>query len=309
MKFYYGIQNQYVDVTDKLIKSWTDNNVIRILSDDNTRAKLFGDHIVNVVKHLLYIDNQDKEHIIPHDKSLIIEVLTGNIIDITHPRQYWKLFGKSVSDDEKKLRGLHGYIKMSFGKLTDEFPEQLMTVKYLDENAKVLEIGGNIGRNTCVIASILNDDRNLVTLESHPTIVNQLIHNKNANSFNFHVENAALSIVPLIQNGWNTRVSKEVPSGWIKVNTITFEELEKKYNIQFDTMVLDCEGAFYQILVDNPDCLKNINTIIIENDFTEIDKKNYVDSVLNKYGLKSVYQRAGGWGVCYNKFFEVFKKS
>ena len=183
-----------------------------------------------------------------------------------------------------------------------------MAITYLDENAKVLEIGGNIGRNSCIVASILVDDKNLVTLESHPQIVNHLIHNRDKNSFGFHVENAALSVQPLVQKGWDTVVSAEVPEGWIKVNTITFEELEQKYNIQFDTLVLDCEGAFYQILVDNPGCLKNVRTVIIENDFKDIGHKEYVDKVMGEFGLQSVYRCEGGWGPCYDRFFEVFKK-
>lgn len=43
------------------------------------------------------------------------------------------------------------------------------------KNNKVLEIGGNIGMNSLVIASILNNDNNFVTLECNVNIANQLI--------------------------------------------------------------------------------------------------------------------------------------
>ena len=68
-----------------------------------------------------------------------------------------------------------------------------MVINYLKSDDKVLEIGSNIGRNTLVISSILNDSMNLVTLESDYNICEQLIENKNINNFKFHIENSALS--------------------------------------------------------------------------------------------------------------------
>ena len=308
MKFFYGIKGNYVEVASKVIQNWRfEGTKLRIPAGDSTRATLFGDHILGTVKHILYVDNSNQEHIIEAFQAVIINE-TGAIITYSSSRDYYHSVGKYVPDYIERLRGLHGYIKMEHGSMTDELPEQLMTIMYLDENAKVLELGANVGRNTFIIASILVEDSNLVTLESHPDIVKQLMHNTNLNGFKFHIENAALSTVPLIQKDWDTVVSAEVPAGWVKVNTITFEEIEKKYNIQFDSMVIDAEGAFYQILVDNPSCLKNIHTVIIENDFHEIDKKQYVDNVLNKYGLKSVFRQPGGWGCCADMFFEVFRR-
>jgi len=36
---------------------------------------------------------------------------------------------------------------------------------------------------------------------------------------------------------------KGVKPGYKWVNTITLDEVKKKYNIDFDTLVLDCEGC------------------------------------------------------------------
>jgi hypothetical protein len=85
---------------------------------------------------------------------------------------------------------------------------------------------------------------------------------------NFFVENSALSKRPLIQKDWDTIVSDVVLEGYKKVNTITLEELHYKYKIEFDTLILDCEGAFYYILLDMPEILNNIKLIIVENDYT-----------------------------------------
>jgi hypothetical protein len=81
-----------------------------------------------------------------------------------------------------------------------------------------------------------------------------------------------------------------------------------KYNIEFDTLVLDCEGAFYYILMDMPEILDTITLIIVENDYDELYKKDYVDTVLKNNNFYVDYFRAGGGRVCSDNFFEVWKR-
>lgn len=121
-----------------------------------------------------------------------------------------------------------------------------MAIRYLTGNEKVLEIGGNIGRNSLIIASILNNNNNnnFVTLESDGNISKQLIENRDLNNFNFYIESSALSKRKLIQKVWDTIPSDTLQEGYNWINTITFHELKIKYNIDFDTLILDCEGAF-----------------------------------------------------------------
>ena len=112
----------------------------------------------------------------------------------------------------------------------------------------------------------------------------------------------------LIQIGWDTIESNILLDGFKSVKNITLEELHSKYNIHFDTLVLDCEGALYYILTDMPEILDNVNLIIMENDYWDISKKNYVDSILKKYNFYVDYVESGGWGPCFSNFFEVWKK-
>jgi FkbM family methyltransferase len=146
-------------------------------------------------------------------------------------------------------------------------------------------------------------------LESDSDIANLLNENKNINSLHFHVENSALSKRKLIQKDWDTIASDVLLDGYKSVNTITLDELRSKYNIQFDTLVLDCEGAFYHILIDMPEILDGIQTIIMENDYHDIRHKEYVDDILRKNHFYLEYVRGGGWGPCCNHFFEVWKLS
>jgi FkbM family methyltransferase len=231
------------------------------------------------------------------DKQIKINILDGTINVI------------SENDVNNKILNIHTKLKINHGSFSDELPEQKMSVRYLTGREKVLEIGGNVGRNSLVIASILENDANFVSLESDAEISTQLIENRDLNGMNFYVENSALSKRKLIQKGWDTIPSDILIPDYKWVNTITLDELKNKYNIDFDTLVLDCEGAFYYILMDMPEILNGINLIIMENDYWDMSKKNYVDEILTQNNFSVDYVECGGWGPCYDNFFEVWTKN
>jgi FkbM family methyltransferase len=212
------------------------------------------------------------------------------------------------SDINNRLEKIHANLKFNHGSLNDELPEQKMVIRYFTGNEKVLEIGSNTGRSSLIIASILSNVNNFVTLESDTDIANKLIENRDLNNFSFHIENSALSKRKLIQRGWDTKESDVLLDGHKWVNIITLEQLNAKYNIVFDTLVLDCEGAFYYILKDMPEILTNINLIVMENDYINLSHKEYIDGVMLKSGFDREYIEAGGWEPCYHNFFEVWKR-
>jgi FkbM family methyltransferase len=295
MRIYYGIADYWNDVTDICLSKLTTNNIITIPSEDNNRAYHFSDHLVGIPKKIMI---QHDDTMTEYDGFLQIKI---NVLNNT-------VTTANENDINYKLQTIHSRLNIRYGSLMDELPEQKMAVRYLSGNEKVLEIGGNIGRNSLVIASILQDAKNLVTLESDANIAAQLSENRDLNNLQFHIECSALSKRKLIQKGWETIPSDTLQEGYSWVNTITYDELIKKYNIVFDTLVLDCEGAFYYILLDMPEVLNNVNLIIMENDYHEISKKNYVDEILTQNNFYRDYVEAGGWGPCCGNFFEVWKR-
>jgi FkbM family methyltransferase len=289
MNIYYGVSPSHsIDVTSICLSTLTTNNTITIPEGDHHRAYLFTDPFPGSLKKIFVLY---QNRITEYNDSTIVKIVMMD----------------STSNDEKMNR-IHSNLTIQHGDLHDELPEQKMVVRYLTGTEKVLEIGGNIGRNSLVISSILHDSANLVTLESDPTIAQQLIENRELNHFRFHVEISALSNQRLIQQGWITIPSDTLPEGFHWVNTITLPDLKSKYNIDFDTLVLDCEGAFYYILMDMPEILTNIKLIIMENDYHEITHKQYIDTMLLQHNFYIDYQESGGWGPCYHNFFEVWKK-
>lgn len=295
MKIFYGLSNKSIDVTDICLTQLTNNNIITISNGDNNRAKYFTDPLPGIHKKIIISIN---DNLTEYDEFITLKInIINNAITIINN-----------DDINNKLKNIHSKLNIKYGTLNEEVPEQKMVLRYLTGNEKVLEIGGNIGRNSLVIANILQNNANLVTLECDINIAKQLKENRDLNNFTFNIENSALSNKRLIQKGWDTMPSDTLKEGWSWVKTITFSEIKNKYNIEFDTLVLDCEGAFYYILMDMPEILNNINLIIMENDYTDISHKQYIDTILHQNGFHVDYREAGGWGPCYDCFFEVWKK-
>jgi FkbM family methyltransferase len=288
MKIYYGIEMYYTDVTDLLRKK---GDIIIIPEDDVKRFRYIGfDPLPNILKNIKIDDVVYKE-----EDNIKIDFINETVT----------IF---VDESKQKLRDIHALSILKYGSFSEEFPEQMMACNYIQSDNIVLELGGNIGRNTVVISRLLSDSSNLVTLECDTDISNQLKENRELNKLSFHVENSALSKRMLIQRGWDTFPSDVVPPGYKRVNNISFNEIEEKYNKKFDTLVADCEGALYYILQDFSEMLTNIKTIIMENDYNILSHKEKVDEILRINGFKQAYVEAGGWGPCYDRFFEVWKK-
>ena len=225
-------------------------------------------------------------------------------------------------------------MQIDFGTFEEEKVEQSLVKKYINQNDRVLEIGGNIGRVSLVLSEIV-DNNNLLVLESNYKYWEQLEHNKKLNAKTFHTLPKALSYVPLYQIGWVSTPGninpqkaygkmaelqkifnsiKDKDKQAIRIETITYEEILEQYQIDFNTLVLDCEGAIYYILKSNENILKNIQKVIIENDYLQIEHKKYCEKVFEKFGLQSVEridlpEALRKWypdPYIYSGFYEVF---
>jgi FkbM family methyltransferase len=314
MKILYGTKETNVDVTECCYEKLMKENIIKIPKNDDLRATFFSDPLYGVVKFIFIIKDDQSTLEYDHLTDIYIDIKTNEIYTKELP-EYIALVYTNY-DYNQKLKNIHSQLKIGYGSFEEEYPEQLMTIRYITGNEKILEIGSNIGRNSLIINYILSqkNNNNFVTLESDTDIANILKYNRDLNKFNFHIENAALSKRKLIQRGWDTICSDVLLDGYKNVNTITLEELNKKYNIDFDTLVLDCEGAFYYILMDMPEILNNIKLIIMENDYYDINHKNYIDNILLKNNFYVEYSENGcslakyKFPKTFDKFYEVWKK-
>ena len=294
MKIKYGLRDNNVDITDYCMTKLCKNNIIRIPAHDGIRADLLTDPLPGILKIIIIEDDNGITTEYDNTNIIIINTL-NNSVSITTDDELNK-----IAID--KLANIHSKLTIRHGSLKDEYNEQRIAVRYLKGNEKVLEIGGNIGRNSLVIASIIGGNAsNMVVMECDSESVIKLAENRVINNMNFNIESSALSKRKLIQKGWDTFESNILLDGYKWVNTITYSQLCAKYNIKFDTLVLDCEGAFYFIIMDMPEILDNVNLIIVENDYQSYLHKLYVATALKMYGFRrDLFENDG--------FYEVWIK-
>lgn len=295
-----------VDVTKQVYKYLMKERCIYIPGNDYIRVHIFGDNKYGVHKNITIDDViYNTDVFIDNDNTIFTNNVPENIRDIFLNTPFFINYNE-------KLLNIHKELKIEYGYLHQEYPEQIMSVRYLTGKEKILEIGGNIGRNSIIIGYILNknNNNNLVSLETNTEDAKKLEYNRDLNKLDFYIENAALSKRKLLQKGWNTipadECNEENKNKYIEVNTITWEELNKKYNIAFDTLILDCEGAFYYILQDMPEILDNIKLILVENDYFNDEHKKYVDSVLIKNGFYLDYTNCHSENIILDNFYEAW---
>jgi FkbM family methyltransferase len=312
----YGYEECFIDISNFCNLFLRKNDYILIPKGDNLRVKLFSDPLAGYAKFIIIIYN-NIINMFDHCTDVIIDLNNNKIYESkTYIPDYIINLFNSFIFPHVKLENIQNKLIIKHGSFHDEYPEQLLTALFLSGNEKVLEIGSNIGRNSLIIGNILREKKNnnFVTLESDPISFEKLRENRNMNNLYFHIENSALSKRKLIQKDWNTIISDVVEDGWTTVNTITYNELKKKYNIEFDTLIADCEGALLIILLDMPELLENINLIIMENDFIHHEEKTIVNYILNLNRFKCIFSRpidSGCLGMkfpCSNSFYEVWKK-
>ena len=222
------------------------------------------------------------------------------------------------------LSTIHSKISLLYGSMDQELVEQHLSCKYIKPNNVVLEIGGNIGRNALVISNILEKETNLVTLEPNKEYYNKLVKNRDHNNKSFNVDNCCLSINPVFildsRSFLEDKLDDIFPISFIELdaskansaNIINYNELCIKYNLNFDTLCVDCEGAFYYIIKDMPYIIDNIKLIIIENDYENIEHYNYVENILKTGGfecVETIKLNNPPWDApCKDFFYQVWSK-
>lgn len=322
MKFYYGYDKEhYVNITTTVFEKCLKDNGIYIPASDDERREIVGyDPYPNIRKHILIIDHAGNESIYTSTKNVEIrfDSLTKQLEDAKNPKVWWNAVGKYIEDPVERLAALQKRINLhhfGHGGFEYEYPEQLMAMRHVKEDSRVLEIGGNIGRTAHIIHTIVNNPHNHVIMECEPEMASKLRHNLDLNTYTgARIETRALSKTKLYKVGDYPRPldAAEVTADTIEMPSISYSELCRKYAVDFNVLVADCEGSLFYIFKEDPNMLDRIHTVIMENDYYDVDHKKMVDVILKMKGFKLVYQEKGvpwaSWSCCYDYFYEVWKK-
>lgn len=151
MNIFYGIDDNKIDISMIIIKLLKDKEKLIIPNSDVARYKMLNiDPCPNIIKKIYITDNISTK-IFEHnveivlEKKLVYELLLNNIKFLDR-KEWWNKEGKYIDNDELKLNKLHNYLKLTNGSFNEEYAEQIMSIKFIKSNNKVLEIGSNIGR-------------------------------------------------------------------------------------------------------------------------------------------------------------------
>lgn len=193
------------------------------------------------------------------------------------------------SDFEKNFKNCKDYenSKSNIDKIHDnlfadynfsyEKAERIGVWRNLEKNDVVLEIGGNIGGVTELIAKTI-DPKNFVTVEPNSESCEQLKILANKIGKNFNIFNGVIydevSKLECVAKSNITTFSECNPinctNSTNSTNNKSFEEIQKLYNLQFNVLVIDCEGCYESLFnyLHLKKLFKGITKIFIEWDGT-----------------------------------------
>lgn len=153
-----------------------------------------------------------------------------------------------------------------------EFEEQRLTKEFIKESDVVLELGARYGSVSCTINRILSDKKSQVSVEPDYRVWDSLKNNRERNGSKFHIIEGFISKkkLNLVPRGYDTTFSQDENSDCF---CCTLEEVEEKFNLNFNALVADCEGFLEIFMDENPKLYEEMRVIIFEEDMP--DRCNY----------------------------------
>lgn len=157
-----------------------------------------------------------------------------------------------------------------------EIEEQLLVNQFVEPHHVVLELGARYGTVSCAINKKLANKSMQVSVEPDSRIWTSLETNKQRNNCKFHIVKGVISRKPLELTNLDYCDGYGTTSNTCSESTIpsyTLENIQAIYNLEFNCLVVDCEGCLEMFLDDNPSFLDQLELLIFEADYS--NKCNY----------------------------------
>lgn len=170
--------------------------------------------------------------------------------------------------------------------LTTEKQEQDMVTKYIREGDKVLELGARYGTVSAIILDNVKDEHDCVIVEPDAKVTDALKSNlKGCNYDDAHVFVGTIgSKKQKIKGNYNYGTyTVECDDDTCDIDNLTYDDLQKRYDIEFNTIVADCEGCLPDVIdhisTTSPS-LQPLQKIIVETDYPDrVDYKKLSDKL------------------------------
>jgi FkbM family methyltransferase len=184
----------------------------------------------------------------------------------------------------------------------EEIDEQVDAEQYIKPDDIVLEVGARYGTVSNVINTILKNKTNHIVIEPDDTVINALTKNRDSHGCKFQIFNGYISNKnkKIIYKDYATHlVDIDEKGGEDLANKrISYTDLKKKYNLDFNVLVIDCEGCMEELILDIGKDIKNYNKIFFEKDFPHKSNYEFIKNYLLgynfniiKYGFRCIYTK------------------
>jgi len=171
--------------------------------------------------------------------------------------------------------------------------EQIHANAFVEPNDVVLELGARYGSVSVVINRKLNNPLNHVAVDPDDRIWKCLELNKNINHCGFHILKGCISRKPMALTDLDVcagYATASVPTTEpTSVKSYTLEEVQEMYGLKFTTLVADCEGFLGTFFEENPWMYDQLNTVLYEQDNTEICDYELIADNLKKHGFSNLW--------------------
>ena len=171
-----------------------------------------------------------------------------------------------------------------------EVEEQEIASKYIKKDDKVLELGARYGTVSAIILDKIADNIHCVIVDPDTNITQALTNNLNKCGY----EDARIFVgtigshkKKIHSNDSYATYTESCEGDECNIENMTYDNLQRKYDITFNTIVADCEGCLPE-LIDHIEDMDPIKKIIFETDRAGNVDYNKLYTKLNERGFKNV---------------------
>lgn len=174
-----------------------------------------------------------------------------------------------------------------------EKPEQELSQIFIQKDDIVLELGARYGSVSCIINSKLSNKNNQVSVEPDNRVWEALEKNKKINNCEFNIvkgfigeKKMDLTNLDDYHGGYG---STFIYNENTKIPSYTLDEIKKKYNLNFNVLVADCEGFLEVFFDENPNFYNDLRLIIFEADYPNKCNYNKIIESLIRHNFKAIF--------------------
>lgn len=147
-----------------------------------------------------------------------------------------------------------------------EVPVHKLVQKFVKPGSTVLELGSRYGTTTCEIARAQGNSQKLVTVEPDSSVWGALEGNMASHGCKHHLLKGVIGTKNMYRDDAGYALSVSSTGVGKQVVATPLSNVSAQFGLQFDTLVIDCEGCLPKFLKENSDMLGHVHTIIFEAD-------------------------------------------